>query len=384
MFVQLLWTAAGQIAIMTATMLAGCRNVDRRSFFRASGIGAIAAGLMSTAAPASAKVRNLNMLTSWPAGFPGLGTSANRVAHGIEAATGGKIRIKVHAAGEVVGPFDVFEAVGAGEADLYHSAEYYQQDRSPAYNFFTAIPFGLTADEMAGWLLQGGGQALWDELAATRNIKPLMCTNTGAQMGGWFNREIQSVDDFSGLKIRMPGLGGETLARLGAVLRNLPGGEIYAALKDGSLDAAEWVGPWNDLAAGMQDVARHYYYPGFHEPGGNLSLGFNLDLWRSLTELQRIVITDVTTAEYTRSLAEFNAQNALSLKILRDKHGVVPKPLGNDILAAIRKTAAKVVAEVGESDAKTGKIYASFKLARENATYWGRVGEEAFNIARRQ
>ncbi|HNP36194.1 MAG TPA: TRAP transporter substrate-binding protein [Woeseiaceae bacterium] len=357
--------------------------MDRRRFMQTTGIGVLGAGVLTAATPARAGARKLSMVTSWPAGFPGLGTSASRVASRIEAATGGEIRIQVHSAGEVAGPFEVFAAVSAGKADLYHSAEYYQQSHSPAYNFFTAIPFGLTADEMAGWLLQGGGQALWDELAASRNIKPLMCTNTGAQMGGWYNREIRNLDDFSGLKIRMPGLGGEALGKLGAVLRNLPGGEIYDALQDGSLDAAEWVGPWNDLAAGMQEVAKHYYYPAFHEPGGNLSLGFNLDVWNSFTELQRTIITEVATAEYTRSLAEFNVRNALSLKILRDEHGVVPEPFSNDILAEIKKISAAVVAEVGASDAITTKIYTSFRTARERAMYWGQVGEEAFDNARR-
>ncbi|MEQ8205417.1 MAG: ABC transporter substrate-binding protein, partial [Woeseia sp.] len=195
--------------------------MDRRRFLSTSGLGAVGVG---SAAFAKSAPRTLTMVTSWPAGFPGIGTSANRVAERIEAASGGELTVKVFAAGERVGPFEVFDAVSAGEADLYHSADYYQVAKSPAYNFFTAIPFGMTATELAGWLLHGGGQELWDEVSAPFNIKPLLCTNTGAQMGGWFNREIRRVEDFKGLKIRMPGLGGIALQKLGAVPVNLAGG----------------------------------------------------------------------------------------------------------------------------------------------------------------
>lgn len=356
--------------------------MNRRKFVGYGGLGALGASLLPRVA--AAKTRQLTMVTSWPAGFPGLGTSANRVAKHIEAATGGSLQIKVLSAGERVGPFEVFDAVTSGDADLYHSADYYQQDTSPAYNFFTAVPFGMTAVEMAGWLLYGGGQELWDELAARRNTKPLMCTSTGTQMGGWFNREIRTLQDFDGLKIRMPGLGGETLARLGAVPVNIAGGEIKDALEDGSLDAAEWVGPWNDLAAGLHEVAEHYYYPGFHEPAGSLALGVNLEVWQSLDDLQRRILQEVTTAEYVRSLAEFNVRNAAALKTLRQEHGVVPKAFDAAILRRIGELAVEEVARMADKDEFTSRVYRSFMTSREDAMRWADIGEEAFTRARRQ
>ena len=305
------------------------------------------------------------------------------MAQRIESATGGDIRIRAYSAGERVGPFEVFDAVASGEADLYHSADYYHQHAHPAHNFFTAVPFGLTADEMAGWIHFGGGQALWDELWAPGNIKPLMCTSTGTQMGGWFNREIRDVGDIDGLKIRMPGLGGEALAKLGAVPRNIPGGDIRAALEDGSLDAAEWVGPWNDLAAGLHEVANHYYYPGFHEPGGSLSLGINRDVWNSLSDMHRAIFEEAAAAEYMRSLAEFNVRNAAALATLQNEHGIVPKPFSDEVLLRIAQLSEDVVASVASNDPMTRRVYESFSAARRNAMRWAGVGEEAYRNARR-
>ncbi len=357
--------------------------MDRRKFIRAASLGGLVTGLSPVRAEAYAPQRKLTMVTSWPAGFPGLGTSADRVARSIEAATDGRISIEVHAAGECVGPFEVFDAVAAGKADLYHSADYYQQHKSPAYNFFTAIPFGMTASEMAGWILHAGGQELWDELSAPMGIKPLMCTSTGAQMGGWFNREIREPADFDGLKIRMPGIGGEALSRLGALPVNIAGGEIRQALQDGSLDAAEWVGPWNDLAAGMHEVAEHYYYPGFHEPGGTLTLGVNLDVWHDFSDRDRAIFRNAATAEYTRSLAEFNVKNSIAMNTLAGEHGVVPKFLGEAVLSAIARQADEAVADLAGRDAVTAKIHRSFVAARRNAMRWANIGEEAFTRARR-
>lgn len=357
--------------------------MQRRRFLKTSGWGAFGSVVAPAVQAKSAKLR-LKMLTSWPAGFPGLGTSAHRVARQIEAATGGEIAVRLFSAGERAGPFDVFDAVAVGDADLYHSADYYQQEKSPAYNFFTAIPFGMTAIEMAGWLLHGGGQALWDELAARANVKPLLCTSTGAQMGGWFKREIRDVSDFEGLRVRMPGLGGVALSKLGAVPVKLAGGEIQAALKEGSLQAAEWVGPWNDLAAGMHRAANRYYYPGFHEPGGLLTLGVNLDLWRSLDTRLQVILREVTTAEYIRSLTEFNVRNAEALTLLNDQHNIQPQPFDAAILSAIAVAADEAVAEVAGADALTRQVHASFVEARDRAMRWSGIGEEAFTMARRK
>ena len=196
------------------------------------------------------------MVTTWPKNFPGLGTTAESLDRRIIAMRGGTLRVKVFAAKELVPPFKSFDTVSGDTADMYHAAEYYWQGKSKAFNFFAAVPFGLTAAEHTAWINHGGGQELWDELAAGFNLKPFMAGNTGVQMGGWFNKEINSLDDYKGLKIRIPGLGGEVLRKIGAAAINLPGGEIYTSLQSGAIDATEWVGPWNDLAFGFYKVTK--------------------------------------------------------------------------------------------------------------------------------
>ena len=230
------------------------------------------------------------MVTTWPKNFPGLGTGAQRLADRITNGTEGRIEVKLFSAGELVPPFESFDAVSQGTADMYHAAEYYWQGKSKAFNFFATVPFGLTASEVDAWIYHSGGQALWDELSADFNLKPLMAGNTGVQWGGWFNKEINSIEDFKGLKMRMPGLGGEVLRRLGAAAVALPGGEIFPALQAGTIDATEWVGPWNDLAFGFYKITKYYYWPGFHEPGTILSLGINKDVWESLSASDQSLI----------------------------------------------------------------------------------------------
>jgi len=248
--------------------------MDRRKFVKSAALASSVAGLSacdsqekasSVSSPAVLrKKRTLKLLTSWPKNFPGLGTAPEHIAKNIAEATDGALNIKVYAAGELVGAFDVFDAVSTGAADMYHSAEYYWQGKSQAFNFFTTVPFGLTADEQMAWIYYGGGQELWDELSARFNLKPWMAGNSGVQMGGWFRKEINKLEDFKGLKMRMPGLGGEVIRRLGAAAVALSGGDIFTSLQSGNIDATEWVGPWNDLAMGFYQVTKYYYWPGFH------------------------------------------------------------------------------------------------------------------------
>ncbi len=212
---------------------------------------------------------------------------------------------------------EVFDAVSAGVADMYFTDEAYFQEKSPALNFFAAVPYGMTADELCAWILFGGGQALWDEVDAQFNIKPLMGSNTGVQMGGWFNKEVNHPQDFKGLRYRMPELGAEVLRRMGATVVTTPAGDIAGALKSGAIDASEFVGPWPDIWLGLDKVADYYYYPGFHEPGFNGALGINKTLWDGLTASERALIEAAAQAEVTRSLAEANTENVKALKLLR-------------------------------------------------------------------
>src|SRR5215218_914012 len=254
-----------------------------------AGAGSFAAGAtLSFPAPAIAQgIRHLKMVTDWPEGTPGLHTSAVRFAQTVGIATGGRIKIEVFPAGALVRAFETFDAVGAGVADLYHTDEAYFEKRSPAFHFFAAVPFGFTASELFAWVQHGGGQELWDALSGQFNIKSLLCTSTGCQMGGWFTHEVTALEAFKGLRYRMAGPGAEVLRRLGAIVVTLPGGEIIPALKSGAIDASEWVGPWLDMALGLHKTVGYYYYPAFHEPGTGIAVGVNKAVWESFDASDR-------------------------------------------------------------------------------------------------
>lgn len=356
--------------------------MKRRDFLNVAGSFASGAAL-SLPAPAIAQgIRQLTMVTDWPANSPGLQSSAARLARTIGVATSGRIDIKVFPAGALVGPFETFDAVGSGIADLYHSAEYYWQKKSLAFNFFAAVPFGFTADELFAWIQYGGGQELWDELSAQFNIKPFLCCNTGNQMGGWCTREIAPPEGFKGLRYRMPGLGGEVLQRMGATVVTLPGGEIVQAFKSGALDASEWVGPWLDMGLDLHKAAGYYYYPGFHEPGTGLALGINKHVWESLDASDRRIIEEAATAEYLRALAEFNAHNAWSLRMLRDEGTVKVLKFDDSLLKEFLRLSKDVVAEASSGDALSKNIYASYTQFRAPIVDWSDIAERAFLLAR--
>jgi TRAP-type mannitol/chloroaromatic compound transport system substrate-binding protein len=356
--------------------------MKRRQFIQGAGLGAVAAAASFPTPSIAQGVKELRMVTSWPKGYPGQGTSAIRLAERIGLGTEGKVTVKVFAAGELVPPFEVFDAVANGTADMYHSAEYYWQGKSKAFNFFCTVPFGLTANEFNAWIYFGGGQQLWDELSGQFGIKALLAGNTGVQMGGWYRKEINTIDDFKGLKFRMPGLGGQVLQKLGATVINLPGGEIFAALQSGAIDGTEWVGPWNDLAFGFFKVAKNYYWPGFHEPGTSLAVGFGSKVWSGLSKEHQAVMQAACSAENDHLLAEFNARNGEALDTLVNKHGVQLKRFSDDVLAKVGGAAGEVVAEVGNADPTTKKVFDSFIKFRKDVSEWTKLSEGAFGAAR--
>lgn len=327
--------------------------------------------------------RELRMVTTWPKDFPGLGAAAERVAQFITEMSGGAIRVRVFSAGELVGAFDSFDAVSNGSADLYHGAEYYWSGKSKGFPFFTAVPFGMTAPEIMGWTEFGGGQELWDELSARFNIKPFAGANTGHQMAGWFKRPISSLEDMKGLKVRMPGVGGEVMRRVGASAVALPGGEIYAALQSGAIDAAEWVGPWNDLAFGFYREARYYYWPGFHEPGAQGSVGVNLDVWNAMSAQEKAIVAAACHRANHLSLAEFTHYNGAALEQLIESHGVEVRRLPDDILAALARESKAVLEEYAAGDDITRRIFESYRSELRRVTEWSRISDEAFMAARR-
>lgn len=360
--------------------------MERRNFLKTAAVaGAAAAGAAASSLPKPAIAqgkRELKMVMTWPKNSPGLGTSAQRIADRITALSEGRLTVKLYGAGELVPAFQSFDAVSAGDADIYHAAEYYWQGKSKGYNFMTAVPYGMTGMETHAWIRYGGGQELWDELAAGFNLKGFPVASTGVQMGGWFRKDINTVDDFKGLKMRMPGLGGEVLRGLGANPINLPVGEIYPALQSGAIDATEWVGPWHDLAFGFYKVTKKYYYPGFHEPGTVASVGVNKTLFDGLSKADQQIIQIVCEAEAHTQSAEFNARNQGSLDTLTGKHGVELKRYSDELLADVRKVALDVISTVGNSDPLTKKIFDSYSAYQKTAVEWAKVSEQGFMNAR--
>ncbi len=341
-------------------------------------LGPRAKGRPSAPAVARKKTRHWTMVTTWPEMFPGLGTSAARLAQRITAMSGGELTVKVAAAGTLVAAFGSFDAVAQGSVEMGHAAPYYWQGKSKSFNFFAAVPFGLTAQELSAWIHYGGGQALWDEGYGQFGLKPFLAGNTGVQMGGWFKKEIRSMDDFKGLKMRMPGLGGEVLRRIGATAENLPGGEIFTALTTGRIDATEWVGPWNDLAFGFYKIAKFYYWPGFHEPGTGIECFVNKAKFEALPGHLRAVIASACRAEAEAMLGEFNHRNGTALKTLIARHGVKLRRFPDDVTAAFGKASAQVLGEMEAADDLTRRTYRSFHAFREEALSWSRLSDQGF------
>jgi len=360
--------------------------MKRREFIKKLGGGGLAAGSALVAPSLShAKTKpeyKWKMVTTWPKNFPGLGTGANYLAKLINEMTGGRIQVKVYGAKELVPAFEIFDAVSRGVAQMGHGAAYYWKGKSEAAQFFAAVPFGLTAQEMNAWLYHGGGMELWQEVYAPFGLVPMAAGNTGVQMGGWFNKEINSVADLKGLKMRIPGLGGEVLRRAGGTPVSLPGGEIFTSLQSGAIDASEFVGPYNDLAFGLYKAAKYYYYPGWHEPGTTLECFVNQKALAALpADLQSIVLHASRVANQDM-LSEYTAQNNRALDTLINKHKVKLRRYPDDVLNKIKSLSDEVVAEVGAKDALTKKVFESYKNFRDQTIAWHDVSERAYLDAR--
>jgi TRAP-type mannitol/chloroaromatic compound transport system substrate-binding protein len=354
----------------------------RRDMLLTATAAVAAAGLFP--APAIAQgIKVLKMVTSWPKNLPGLQTGAERLAESITALSDGRLKIAVYPANSLVRPFEVFDAVGAGVADMYHSVDSYFAAKSPALSFFAAVPYGLTIDELCSWILYGGGQGLWDEVGAQFNIKPLMALTTGVQMGGWFIKEVNTPEDFKGLRYRMPEPGAEVLRRMGATVVTTPGGEIVGALQTGAIDASEWVGPWMDMELGLDKAADYYYYPGFHEPGTNFTLGINKTSWDGLTASERALIEAAAQAEVLRSQAQFNAENIKSLMRLRDDKRIKIRRFSDDLIKVFGKHSKQVLADMAAKDPLTRKVYDSYMAFLAGMMDWTELSERGYLDTRR-
>lgn len=365
--------------------------MKRRTFIGTVGLGGTLAGLSACnknqqentiSDKNTGKTYKWRMVTTWPKDFPGLGTGAQHLAHLITKMSGNRIQIKVYAAGELVPPFEIFDTVSNGSAEIGHGAAYYWKGKIAPAQFFSAVPFGLTAEEINGWMYYGGALELWQELYEPFNLIPLPAGNTGVQMAGWFNKEINSLDDLKGLKMRIPGLGGEVLRRIGGIPTNLPGGELFTSLQTGVIDATEWVGPYNDLAFGFHRVAKHYYYPGWHEPGTTLEAIINKKAFMELPEdLQEIVLQACRVANQ-EILSEYAARNNAALNELIHEHKVDVRALPQDVLVELKKISQQVVEEIAEKDAVSRKIYEAYQKYRDQVVTWQNISTRAYLNAR--
>lgn len=359
--------------------------MDRRSFLRTSALGGTAAAATSLAAPAVAQGRQTwRMVTTWPRNFPGLGVGAQRLADRITAATDGQLTIQVFSAGEMVPALQSIDAVIDGSAEMSHGAAYYWQNKSVGLSFFTGVPFGMTSRELTGWVRYLGGQEIWDEIYDQFGLMGFLSGDTGTQAGGWFPNELNGLDDIQGMRFRTPGLGGRVWQNIGVSVTNMAAGEIFAALQTGSLDAAEFVGPYNDLALGFHQVRQHYYTSSFNEPGLATELVVDKAKFMELPSNMQAIIRDVCQAEYDAVAADFAANDPRALQTLVNEHGVITHPAFPDsILEAAAGAARDVLTEIRDSgDALTRRTAESYIEGLNIVRQKTEVTDAAFIAAR--
>lgn len=319
-----------------------------------------------------------SMVTSWPKNLPGTGVAAENFARMVEEASGGRLQIRVYGADEIVPAMGVFDAVSSGSVEMGHSASYYWKGKIPAAQFFTTIPFGLNAQEMNGWLYYGGGMELWREIYAPFNVIPFAGGNTGVQMAGWFNKEINSVADLRGLRMRIPGLGGEVFRRAGGTAVNVAGGEVFTAMQTGVIDAVDWIGPYNDVAFGLHHVARYYYYPGWQEPGAALELIINKPAYESLPEDLQHIVTQAARAVNQDMLDEYTSRNNRALQQLSADESVELRRLPDDVLSRFHQAALEIYKETASKDPAFAKIYNNYMAYLKQVRQYHAVSEEAY------
>ncbi len=362
--------------------------MNRRRFLKRTLAGAAGAGLVagcgpgsdSGAAPAVQTHRSVTwrLASSFPRSLDTIFGGAEVLAQRVEAMSEGRFRIRVHPGGEIVPPLQVMDAVQQGTVQVGHTASYYYIGKNPALAFDTCVPFGLTSRQQTAWLTEGGGLELIRGLYADFQIISFLAGNTGAQMGGWFRREIGGVGDLQGLKMRIPGLGGQVMSRLGATVQVLGGAEIYQALERGAIDATEWVGPYDDEKLGFHKVASYYYYPGWWEPGPSLSYQVHRGSWDKLPKAYQEIFASAAGESATVMQARYDQRNPPALARLLE-HGVRIRPFSEDLLQAARDTALEMLAEQAATDAAYRKIYESWKKAREAAFRWFGTAELAYS-----
>jgi len=329
----------------------------------------------------STKTFHWKMVTTWPPNFPIFQTGVEQLAKDIEIMSGGRLKVQVFAGGELVPALQAFDAVSQGTVEMGHGAAYYWAGKVPAAQFMSAVPFGMTAKGMNAWLYQGGGLELWRELYKPFNLVPFPAGNSGVQMGGWFNKKIESVDDLKGLKMRIPGLGGKVLAKAGGTPILLGGGEVYTALERGTIDATEWVGPFHDERLGLYRAAKYYYYPGWHEPGTVLELIVNSKAWAELpADLQKVV--EIATDSINQQIyTEFEAFNIKALRQLQQQHNVEVLAFPPEVLKKLKLLTIEALDEEAAESADFKKVYEAYKEFQADNAAWHAISDGAYSRA---
>ncbi len=364
------------------------KELGRRDFLGKAALATAGAGVAaacggpggeSQGGPAVVTSPQLNwrLASSFPRGLDTIYGAAEVLAARVESLSEGRFRIRSYPAGELVPGLGVLDAVQQGTVELGHTASYYYTGKNPALAFDTAMPFGLNTRQQNAWLYHGGGLELMREVLADFNILHFPAGNTGGQMGGWFRREVRTLDELRGLKMRIPGLGAEVLSRLGVTVQTIPGGEIYPALERGVVDAAEWVGPYDDEKLGFQRVAKNYYYPGWWEPGPTLSVYVNRNAWESLPLGYREMFRSAAAEANLDMISRYDAVNPGALERLVDG-GVTLRPFSDEIMTAARDAAFALMKENAAGDAGYRRILESWDEVRQSSFRWFSTAEQAY------
>ncbi len=360
--------------------------MNRRKFLKQSLTGAAGAGVISACAPDEQngpavhpqKSVTWRLASSFPRSLDTIFGGAEVLAERVEAMSEGRFRIRCHPAGEIVPAVQVMDAAQQGTVQVAHTASYYFIGKNPALAFDACVPFGFTSRQQTAWLTEGGGLELMRGLFADFNLTTFPAGNTGSQMGGWFKREIRSAEDLKGLRMRIPGLGGQVMDRLGATVQMIAGGEIFPALERGAIDATEWVGPYDDEKLGFHKVAKYYYYPGWWEPGPSLSYQVNLDAWNKLPKTYQEMFVSAASESATAMQARYDQRNPPALRRLLDQ-GVEMRPFSDDLMRAARDASLDMLEEQAAADATYRSIYNSWKQARRDAYRWFGTAELAYS-----
>ncbi len=357
-------------------------KISRKKFLKTGLLGTVGILTSQACKPETAKSAVIHtkkrvqwrMITTWPANFPVLGEGCNMLANWVEEMSDGRFKIKVYGGGELAPALETFDAVSDGSVEMGNGAAYYWGGKIPAAPIFCTIPFGMNAQQMNAWIYEGGGYDLWKEAYAPFDVIPFAGGNTGPQMGGWFNKSIDSIEDFQGLKMRIPGLGGKVVEKVGGAAVVSPGSEIYTNLERGVIDATEWVGPYHDYLMGFYKIAKYYYYPGWHEPGPILENIVNREAWDALPKDFQAILETASARQNIWSLSAFEAKNNIYLQKILDESDVQIRAFSEDTLSALQGATESVMRTLTEKDAFAKKVYDHYQIFRKGITNWNQFG----------